>query len=412
MPTHVSWRAAVAALRQATGPTTNKQRNLAADAGTKLPRALPQFVAAARLQAAYAAELCVEPPTATPDYELEYLATLDAKRARDPRVKADRREAEAWIKFLLFKRRQEALERLQLEAGDIVEIKRSAGQLGAVASIGGTGRIYFKGGSGAGAWPDMVTVKCRGTATTKKAEALKAAAANQAATRAKADAWSVAKEKELLDYKIMARVRSSDIDQLEAVIHAAEDEKPIQMFLEKCPQTMAALLGGSPRFVVPRPNLGGKRIPDFLLGDVDSLGIRWILVELETPVSPVTLQNDNLLEKPARKGESQIEEWREWIQNNLSLARRSRRDGGLGLPDIRPRSEGLVLVGRRTALGENASDVRNPIHEQKRIRIHTYDWLLEQLRGALDYGGPSGVNPFLMQPLRDDDGNATGWDDF
>ena len=39
---------------------------------------------------------------------------------------------------------------------------------------------------------------------------------------------------------------------------------------------------------------------------------------------------------------SQIEEWREWVQNNLDKAWRSRRESGLGLVDVRPRIEGFV----------------------------------------------------------------------
>jgi hypothetical protein len=171
---------------------------------------------------------------------------------------------------------------------------------------------------------------------------------------------------------------------------------------------LAALVGGRSRFVVPRPNLGGKRIPDFLIADVDSAGINWVLVELETPVSAVTLKGDRLLEKHARKGVSQVDEWRRWIENNLSLARGSRREGGLGLVDISPRSKGLVLVGRRARLGDNASEVRRPIGENQRIDVHTYDYLLERLEGALSFRGPSGLNPHLIQPWRDGDGEQPG----
>ncbi len=110
------------------------------------------------------------------------------------------------------------------------------------------------------------------------------------------------------------------------VIDSAKDEKPNQSFMEARPQILAGLVGGriSSRFVVPRPNFGGKRIPDSVIADVDSPGLNWVLVELETPVSAVTLKGDSILEEHARKGVSQVEEWREWILSNLALARRSR----------------------------------------------------------------------------------------
>jgi hypothetical protein len=408
MPTHSTWRGAVAELRKITGSTTGQQRKLATLADIRLPKGLPKLIAAARLKVALATELCFPSVLPGTDGQLEFLATLNAKRARDSRVRVDHYEAGAWIEFYLLKRRQEALERLRLEAGDIVQVRDSEGsRLAEVFSISNDGRVHFKGGQGAGAWPDRLSVQCRKGASTKRARTLRKTAANQAAERYKAKRWSHAKELELDEFRVTNSLSPKDIEQLQEVIDAANDEVPIQRFLEARPHILVALLGGRSRFSVARLQFGNELIPDFLLSDVDSLGIRWLLVELETPISDVTMKNDNLLEKHARKGVSQIEEWREWIQNNLDKARRSRREGGLGLVDIRPRSEGLVLVGRRSRLLENASAVRHAIREGNNIRVHIYDWLTETLRGVLGFSGPSGSNPHLIHPLRDQmDGQA------
>jgi hypothetical protein len=86
----------------------------------------------------------------------------------------------------------------------------------------------------------------------------------------------------------------------------------------------------------------------------------------------------------------------------LELARRSRREGGLGLVDISPRSKGLVLVGRRSRLHDNSSDVRRPISESQHIEIHTYDYLVERLERVLSFSGPSGLNRDLIQPWEDE----------
>jgi hypothetical protein len=144
---------------------------------------------------------------------------------------------------------------------------------------------------------------------------------------------------------------------------------------------------------------------DFLIGDVDSLGIRWVLVELETPRSSVTLGNSNELARDARKGVSQVREWREWIQNNLDEARRPKRADGLGLVDIRPQSEGLVLVGRRDRLRDNADSVRNALREDSDISVHTYDWLLARLKSILGFDGPPGANPYALR-VRSTTGNT------
>jgi hypothetical protein len=402
MPTHATWRVVVANLRKVTGNVTAKQRKLAAAVSLKLPKILPRLVAAARLRRAYSAELCTEPVHPATYSQLDYLASLNTNRARDARVQADHTEAGAWIGFYLLKRRGDALKRLRLEAGDVVQIENSEGiRLEEVASVTDDGRIYFRGGHGAREWPDQVTVKSRVRDTSKRARAFQKVAANQASARSTSMGFSLAKQLELKDFRITSRPTPSDIEQLRTVIDRAKDEKPIQAFLESHPQILAALLGRSP-FVVPRPNFGGKRIPDFLIADVDSRGINWVLIELETPASPVTLRGDLLLDKYARKGTSQVEEWRIWIQNNLDLARRSRREGGLGLVDISPRSKGLVLVGRRSRLHDNSSDVRRPISESQNIEVHTYDYLVERLERALSFSGPSGLNRDLIRPWRDE----------
>jgi len=404
MTTYSSWRNPVENLRKATQRVTPEQVKLAAFAGIELPKTLPQLVAAARLKLALANELSLPRTTPAGNGQLEFLESLNKAKARDPNVHADHEEARAWIEFYLLERRLKALEQLCIEAGDIVEVKDSSGnRVEEVVSISDNGRVNFRGGQGARAWPDRITLKHKKGANSSNARKLRQVAANLASTRARMNTWSMAREEELADFKIEDPIALDDIEHLQDVIDGAKDERPIQAFLEARPQILVSLLTGGSRFSVPRPQLAGKHVPDFLLSDVDSLGIRWLLVELETPLSAVTLKNDTMLDQYARKGLSQIEEWRNWIQENLELARRSRRKGGMGLIDIRPKSEGLVLVGRRARLNGNSDVVRHPIREDQRIRVHTYDWLIDRLRGVMKYSGPSGTNPYLIQPLRDDD---------
>lgn len=412
MPTYDSWSEAIKQIKRLTRSVTREQLKLAKYAGIALPRDLPSVVGAARLKRALEVELAVSPVTSSTDSQLSYLRSLNAKCARNKNVREDQDEAKAWIDFYQLSRREKALEKLQLESGDIVMSKDSGGErLSQVISIGSSGRLYFKGGQGASAWPDRVLLRSRKSEDSISARRLRRAAANQASARYKITGISSAKEQELAEFKINMPLTEDDVEQLQETIDAAKDERPIQLFLETHPQILAALLSGRSRFVVPRPQLGGRRIPDFFISDVDSLGIRWLLVELETPISPITLKNDNVLDKFARKGLSQIDEWRNWILKNLELARRSRREEGLGLIDIRPRSEGLVLVGRRSRLNQNADIVRHSIHEEQRVRIHTYDWLVETLHGVLAYDGPPVLNTRTIPPWRDEEDEAIpDWD--
>jgi len=399
--THDNWRDASADIAKSTGPATTKQHKIAALAELKLPRNLPQLVAAARLQSALGTEIGAPEVAEVREVQEEIIQDLSTRSLRVTSKPQDSREAAAWITYLRLKRRQKAIEKLQLSAGDIVEVNGNNGrQIAEVSSIGGNGRIHLKGGGGAGAWPDLIAVLCRNGDDSRRARDLKREAANQVALRARADSWSLNKQRELEEFEITDPLTEDHVEQLQEVIDSANDEKPIQQFLEANPQTLTAILTGRSRFLIPRRSLAGKYVPDFLIGDLDSLGIRWLLVELETPQSSITMSRHNDLKANARQGVSQIREWREWLQNNLDMARRSKREDGQGLVDIRPQSEGLVLVGRRTLLHENSSAVRNRIIEENQIRIHTYDWLVEALRGTLLHSGPPTLNPYAIQAPR------------
>ncbi len=404
---HDSWRDAVAEIRDATSTITSKQKEIARIAGIELSDSLPRLVAAARRQGALCTELGLLESTPAIDVQLEIIENVRTDEDIAP-TPPDRREGDAWIQFFRLKARKRALERLEIGAGDIVKTTGSGGEFVAeVSSIGGTGRIYFKGGMGMGAWPDLVTVCCKNGDNSGAAQEVRKVAANLRASRARTDRWSLGKQAELQEFEVEGSLHSDDLEELQEIIDAADDEKPVQQLLETRPQLLTSLLGGRVRVCLPHPRLGGERVPDFLIADVDSLGIRWVLVELKTPTSDVTLRNDNLLDRHARKGVSQVKEWREWLQNNLDYARRSKRSNGLGLTDIRPGSEGLVLVGRRARLHDNAAAVRHPILEQNHIRVHTYDWLIERLGGLLAFSGPPAANPYVIQPLRDVDTTDT-----
>jgi hypothetical protein len=395
---HENWRDAVAVIHRATGLVTAAQHQVASVAGISLASNLPRLVAAARLKTALPSELDVEPSKPCADYQHRLIDELKepGEFVDSP---ADAREADAWIAVLRLKRRARCLEDLALNCGDIVEMDSHGGRIGEVSSIADNGCIYFRGGGGVRAWPDAVSLLHRGDDTSSQAAESRKRAANEAALRARATGWSVARHTELQPYLVEESPSLADIDELEAIIDAAADEKPIQAFMEGKPALLTGLLGGQFRYCLSRLRLADKYIPDFVISDVNSVGVAWLLVEIETPASGVTLAKGNQLDQYARKGVSQIEEWREWLINHIEQARRPARDGdGLGLFDIRPEAPGLVLVGRRQSLRDNATAVRARIKENDNIQVHTYDWLIERLRGAVSFQGPPAGNRYLVDP--------------
>jgi hypothetical protein len=185
-----------------------------------------------------------------------------------------------------------------------------------------------------------------------------------------------------------------DVRALKSVIDLAEDERPIQAHLAANPHLFSPLLGGGHgRWVRPKVRFGDRFEPDFMIADADSAGFHWIYVELESPGVPIFKGNGEFADR-ARHGMFQIRTWRNYVSQNGDLARKRRADGGLGLPHIRSKDRGLVLVGRTETAGEDLADLRRQADEDERISIHTYDWLVREIEAiAVDpsnYHHPGG----------------------
>ena len=335
-----TWQEADVALAAEAGPATADQLALAATVGVSIDPATPRVVADAMLRVALQPVMAIEITRAPVERFEERLDSL--RRDSDPPMKPENgEEAIAWIQYMYLIRRREALISRQLCEGDIV--KTPNGELAEVSSISIDGRIYFKGGSGQCAWPDLVTVQARAADLTAEAAAIRSRVANAAAHRRRLTPLSVVKAAALSDYEVTDTPTIVEIDEFEQVISLAENECPIQQFLENHQCLLTALIAGRPRYCLPKPRLGSEYVPDFLIAGVDSLGIRWVLVELETPRSRVYLKDGRQFDEKARKGISQIGDWRHWLGENLHSARAFKPDGGLGLVDIRRFFRQLLL---------------------------------------------------------------------
>ncbi|BDH51228.1 MULTISPECIES: Shedu anti-phage system protein SduA domain-containing protein [Streptomyces] len=171
------------------------------------------------------------------------------------------------------------------------------------------------------------------------------------------------------------------VDEFEKVLDDAQDEAPVQEFFERHPEVLAQQLGAGCRWIIPRPNLGGVYIPDFMAARVDSGGLRWVAIELESPsVDRLFTTTDGTPAKELRKGLQQIKDWRHWLEMNLQTAQNSPINGGCGFVGITPRVQGLVVIGRRRNTTSDDHYRRRDIAWQEHLETHTYDWLLEEGR--------------------------------
>jgi hypothetical protein len=379
------------------GGPSDQQLNLAKAASIKLSARLPRPVAAARLRIGLRHELALGWEYEASDGEISYMTDLATSLGVSVPNCWARSEVRAWVEALRAKQRMQALGQLKLRSGDIVELSTDPGSIEEVASIGLDGSVYMRGVRRA--WPDTITVLARAKENSAASEALRRQAKNNAALRSRRRAPSLAMADQLSDFACPEGPTSIEVDELERLVEAASDERPLQTYLQATPNLLGALMRGPDRFVLSQVQLGKHYVADFFLADIDSSGIRWVMVELETPRSDSTLKTSRQFDKFARKGLSQIHEWREWLQNNLDHARRPRAQGGLGLIDIRPQVDGLMLVGRRHRLGKDAAALRRQEAETSRVAVHTYDWLVEHVRGASEFVGPPGANRYLIQDL-------------
>lgn len=168
---------------------------------------------------------------------------------------------------------------------------------------------------------------------------------------------------------------------LQDTLNAAGDERPQRLISEK-PHLLTAtfLQGGHGRYARPQVRLGAEYVPDFLLADTSSMGIFWMLVELESPQERLYLKSGQWAAK-ARQAIHQVQTWRQWLSENIDYARKP-PPAGLGLVDIETAPEGLILIGRRSASDPNHNWLRKNLLTQERIRIHTYDELVDRVRLA------------------------------
>jgi hypothetical protein len=388
-----NWREVVKLLDAATGHATPKQQKLGKMANKPIPPDTPRIVAAAMLRIAFAEELNLSSSNPISGWYTSRLQSL--RLPSDPPISPQTEEEEvAWVAHLRLVRRRENLARLELNEGDIVQTKD--GEIAEVSSISQDGRVFFKGGRGFGSWPDLISVVAQKDDNSDSAKEARRQAENSAARRNSSSSWSMARSQDLSEFIIERVVSEDDIAELETVIANAQDERPIQEFLGKNGHLLTALLGGRERYCIPKKRLGSEFVPDFIIGDVDSFGIRWVLVELETPNSGIYLKDGLELDEKARKGNSQVISWRDWLLNNIAYAHKRRSENGLGLFDIREKADAIVLVGRRSRIPKTTNALRRDYRQSNNIQIHSYDWLIESLRGAICYQGPLVSNPYLI----------------
>jgi hypothetical protein len=364
--TFTSWQQAVSALEAAHGPMTAGQIALSARLELVIDPSVPAGVAAQLLRAAVGEPLGLPSSAEPSERQLEYLATLcssvDCPFPDEPLV-STKALVGSWIDTMLGRRAMQALASLQPMPGDIVSRLDDPASVNELSSISADGRLNYRGGMGAGGRPHELQVVQRAGSGDP---ALRERAENLAVRRRaqlRAELPSGPQMAQLEPWLVSGPPELADVQELEAAIEAASDERPLQEVLTAHPELLGVLLGGTfGNAVRPSPRLHERFIPDFMLAEADSAGIHWTMVELESPRARILLSDGQLANK-AREGVSQIRAWRQYLSDEIASARRP-APKGLGLVGLRP--DRGCPEARRTLIGGPSRLVRSAWERDRR----------------------------------------------
>ncbi|MFC9817408.1 Shedu anti-phage system protein SduA domain-containing protein [Streptomyces virginiae] len=350
----------------------------------------PAPVAAALLRAHLTEPLRLRESPLIDEPEYEYLARVAAETTMHiPKLEEikSRDILNAWLEVAWARRSVSCLERLLPEVGDvaITAARRQAEEdrYGQVSSIRADGRLNFRGGRGRGARPHMVKRIVKSSDGDHADLVLKAReeVVNHDPYPERVTNSDLVR---LERWKVTRHPSPADREALRETLHKAAEERPMQVVLEKHPSLLANLVPGNHgTWVRPQVRFGDQYVPDFLIGSRTSGGLRWHLVELESPAKRLTNPRDGRESPTLRQAINQIRDWREWLKVNLLSARQT-------LPGITVDAKSLIIMGREDVM-DSASTIRDDWSRDARIEIRTYDWLLRaaerrdvMVRGLLD----------------------------
>ena len=178
--------------------------------------------------------------------------------------------------------------------------------------------------------------------------------------------------------------------ELADLIRASVDERPLHKFLKSHPYVLTRRImpAHHGQLCMSKPRLGCEYVPDFLIAGLDSGGWWWYGVELENP-NKAMFTEDGHETKELRDAIKQVEDWRTWLQENISYARNTLGykyiDGDMACYIIIGRRENEVLEERRLKPRRRAVAKRDKCG----LFLHHFEWLLDDKPTVVRYESSS-----------------------
>lgn len=166
---------------------------------------------------------------------------------------------------------------------------------------------------------------------------------------------------------ILDRLREI-IDEFKDLLERDPGEEDLQKFLFKHP----VLLSPTASNVLSKHRFGSEYIADFIIQEANN---EYILVEIESP-SKKLFNKSGDPSASLTHAQRQVEDWREWIHNNIAYIRNSLP--GISDPDC------WIIMGRDNSLSSSEHKALNRKNKElSHITIMTFDDLFKRARRHL-----------------------------
>ena len=375
------WQAVAENLEALTSGPTEQQARVAEALAITLPTGLPSPVVAVILHDRVG--MALRKPLRRSEGIPEVLWDIEDELGVERTTKLltdSREEVSAWFETRYMLKTIRGLRNVQPEIGDIVSSAGwKSGERRTISSIGGDGRVFMKLQPVRSAWPNNLVVLER---VGSKGYAAAVKSINNSvldATVSRSNNFD--NYSKLAEYELKSHVPAAEaIRALEELLESGESrEEPLQRLLTQYPALLAStVVGGWATYVIPKPRLGGKYVPDFLVLGINSVGPQWVTVEIEGARHKILTDKGRLAGK-TRHAIDQVQDWREWLTKNVSYAQNEE-----GLHGLTSRAPGLVIIGRDDPNAERQAS-RAQSEEAARIAVHSWDWLLRGARNVAGY---------------------------
>ena len=177
-----------------------------------------------------------------------------------------------------------------------------------------------------------------------------------------------------------------EAEQLLKVLDSAKKENDIQNYIKENKKWFIPTsifedygFGHHEAYISVEQPLGAEYKADYMLLGRNSIGHHIVLVEFENVNVDFRLKKSNMETEAVRKGMTQINDWKRWMDNNRPYFLQS-----CGLSDIGRNipTWGItycLVVGRRKRMDDTSNQMRGQIQYERGVHIITYDRLVDNI---------------------------------